>query len=241
MSSEYMLDSCRHVQLYHQLYSAFATLIVGVLVIIRTYALYERSRKVLIFLLGLMTTSWVIACWAVAAGSSSTFDPVGHAFTLGFCDLSLSAIEGKYFAGAWSTVLLFDFVVFVLTLYKRLRVGKTHDNGLFSLMVRDGTVYFGVIAILFSIDIVTFLVTGALYKGIVITYTNVLSSILMSRMMLNVRRPSLPRRQQSTAPFSTIAYARTNDRPYTSTVADELTIVVDETATVRTQPGVSDV
>lgn len=71
---------CRHVQLYHQLYSAFATLIVGgaylwcccviaadgtrlaVLVIIRTYALYERSRKVLIFLICLMTTSWSVAC-----------------------------------------------------------------------------------------------------------------------------------------------------------------------------------
>ncbi|TCD62224.1 hypothetical protein EIP91_007203 [Steccherinum ochraceum] len=183
--------------------------------------LYERSRKILVFLTSLMVIAWIVATWAVVAGGNSSFNPVGHAFTGGYCDLSLSEIEGRYFAGGWGTVLAFDTIVFALTLYKRLRVGKTPDKGLFSLMIRDGTVYFGIIAVLFSIDIATFLVTGPLYKGIVITYTNVFSSILMSRMMLNVRRQSVRFYSRNTAitaiPMSAIEYARPPDGDYTAT------------------------
>lgn len=61
-----------------------------------------------------------------------------HIPLLTHCEVDLHT-SNTDFAGAWSTVLLFDSVVFFLTLSKRLRVGKTHDNGLFSLMVRDGT------------------------------------------------------------------------------------------------------
>lgn len=39
---------------------------------------------------------------------------------------------------AWSTVLIFDIIVFALTLRLRLRRGRSAQNGLFSLMVRDG-------------------------------------------------------------------------------------------------------
>ncbi|TCD63148.1 hypothetical protein EIP91_005907 [Steccherinum ochraceum] len=149
------------VDTYHQFYAAAAVVIVTILLILRTYALYEGSRRILVFLVALAVTSLSVA----------------------FSD------SAQYCALAWGLILLFDAVVFVLTLRLRLRVGRTAGHSLFSLMVRDGTIYFGMISVLYLIDILTFLLTGSVYKGIIVVYTNVLSNIMMNRMMLNIRDP----------------------------------------------------
>lgn len=39
---------------------------------------------------------------------------------------------------AWSPGMIFDCIVFGLTLYKRLKTGCTVQNSLFTLMLRDG-------------------------------------------------------------------------------------------------------
>jgi len=58
---------------------------------------------------------------------------------------------------------------------------------LFTLMLRDGTIYYGVLAMLYIADIVTFLIAPPPAKGITVTFTNVILSTAMNRLMLNIR------------------------------------------------------
>lgn len=39
---------------------------------------------------------------------------------------------------AWLPAIIFDSIIFALTLYKRISVGNVLSDGLFSLMIRDG-------------------------------------------------------------------------------------------------------
>ena len=41
-------------------------------------------------------------------------------------------------AGVWATVLVFDLVVFGLTVFRVLRVGKKWRGSMFTLMLKDG-------------------------------------------------------------------------------------------------------
>ena len=40
----------------------------------------------------------------------------------------------------WSTVLVFDIVVFILTLYQALHIGLNHPLTLLHVLLRDGTI-----------------------------------------------------------------------------------------------------
>jgi len=58
----------------------------------------------------------------------------------------------------WASVLVFDTLVFVLTLYRRLVVGRTLEHGLFALMLRDGIIFYGVLLALYVSNVLTLLV-----------------------------------------------------------------------------------
>ncbi|TCD63149.1 hypothetical protein EIP91_005908 [Steccherinum ochraceum] len=179
----------KYVHFYHQLFAAMSTAIVTTLFILRTYALYERSHVILMVLLAVALTVLSVACWALLINQRSREQPDGVISSLGLCDLTLSTSDARFLAVAWSTVLVFDAIVFSLTIRQRSRSGRSRGDGLFALVVRDGTIYFGVLSVLYTIDILTFLLTNTVHKGIIVVYTNVFSSILMNRMMLNIRNP----------------------------------------------------
>ncbi|TBU56173.1 hypothetical protein BD310DRAFT_883163 [Dichomitus squalens] len=48
-----------------------------------------------------------------------------------------------------------------------------------------------VLAVFYLSDIVTYVVAPIAYKGVLTTLTNILSNVLVSRMMLNIRDPNL--------------------------------------------------
>ncbi|TCD60505.1 hypothetical protein EIP91_009951 [Steccherinum ochraceum] len=225
------------------LYVAAATLTITFLAAIRTYALYHRKRAMLVFLVTFMTTALSVAFWAIFTGNKTP--PIfGHAYTLGYCDLSISVDENSEAnvgslapltpsltstsdnpdsAIAWSAVLAFDAAIFALTLFRRIRVGAMPENGLFTLMVHDGTIYFGIIVVLYLIDLVTLLVpvSSPIFRGYVVVYTNVFSIVMMNRMMLNIWKTHHDDGHRSTVvQVSTVVYAK-------STVPAELDTIVD--------------
>ncbi|KAJ4478013.1 hypothetical protein C8R41DRAFT_292746 [Lentinula lateritia] len=88
-------------------------------------------------------------------------------------------------------MLLFDFLVFSLTLYKALTLQRDGRMTLLSVLMRDGTIYFGVMAISIIGNILTFLLGSSQTRGMATTFTNAISSIMISRLMFNLRDPSL--------------------------------------------------
>ncbi|KAI0696398.1 hypothetical protein C8T65DRAFT_583479, partial [Cerioporus squamosus] len=179
---------CRTLQLYHQLLAAVTQLVVGTLLMLRTYALYNRNRRVVYLLSTICATGGAVSVWAILSVRGSPSPSPNVSMWVG-CDLRISQKQGYYLAAAWSSILAFDTTVFVLTLRQALHVGRTWSHSLFHIILRDGQCYsFFVLAICYLSNILTYVPK---HKGILTTLTNVLSTTLVTRMMLNIRNPEL--------------------------------------------------
>ncbi|KAI0351671.1 hypothetical protein OH77DRAFT_1524002 [Trametes cingulata] len=179
------------LQLYHQILAALTQCIVGVLLMLRTYALYNRNRTVVYVLASICAVGGGVSVWAIVSVRSlhpRSFEDVA---VYAGCDLTLSEKQGAYLAAAWSSILVFDATVFMLTLVQALRVGRTWSHSLFHVMLRDGTIYFGILLVCYMCNILTYILAAPVYKGVSTTMTNVISTTLITRLMLNIRDPKL--------------------------------------------------
>ncbi|EIW60024.1 uncharacterized protein TRAVEDRAFT_70525 [Trametes versicolor FP-101664 SS1] len=210
------LDRCRQLQLYHQIFAMLSQAVVAILLILRTYALYNCSKRMLALLIS-MHLGGAVHCLirpsarralhreltrrlksAVLTSKSplTTDTPLGFRYSL--CNLSLTDDQGVHLALAWSAMLWFDTIIFLLTLYKAVLMRRELSGGLLEVLFRDGTIYYGILVVVNMINIITFLKTApnTPLKGMATTMTNVLSVTLTSRLMLNLRDPSLQRRNE---------------------------------------------
>ncbi|KDR69620.1 hypothetical protein GALMADRAFT_145353 [Galerina marginata CBS 339.88] len=107
--------------------------IIGICLLLRTYALYGRTRLMLAFL------------------------------------CTIAAVEMFY----------------VVT----LQTFRGDRSNILSIMLRDGTIYFGVIIITAIVGIIDFALFPLYVRGVTATMGNVLASTMVSRLMLNLRDP----------------------------------------------------
>lgn len=182
------LIPCEHVHSYREVLEFVMQSIIGLTFITRTYALYERSRVVLIGLTSLALAAIAVGAYLLSqtekfTGSAESIEPVPG------CLVLLASHQSWRVAVIWGCVLVFDFVVVILTLVKTLqlkrRSGENHT--LVHVLMRDGVVYFGVITLAMMSTIIT--ISFQSMRGVSITLTNILASILVSRLMFNVREP----------------------------------------------------
>ncbi|KAI0647192.1 hypothetical protein C8Q79DRAFT_610618 [Trametes meyenii] len=130
---------CRMLQTYHQAYAITSQAIVAITLVIRTYALYNRSKRILALLLA-THIGGAIVCgvfFFTSTPPTSTSTPLPFSFT--GCDLSLTNKQAIHLTFAWSAMMWFDTTVFVLTLIQALRVRRHFSGGLLEIMLRDGS------------------------------------------------------------------------------------------------------
>ncbi|TFK92881.1 hypothetical protein K466DRAFT_594817 [Polyporus arcularius HHB13444] len=173
-----------------EILAAVTQLVVGALLMLRTYALYNRNRRVVYVLSTICAVGGAVSAWAILSVRGSSNPSPNVSLWVG-CDLRISQKQGYYLAAAWSSILAFDTAVFVLTLWQALHVRPTWSHSLFHILLRDGTIYFGVLAICYLSNISTYVFVQPKHKGILTTLTIVLSTTLVTRMMLNIRNPEL--------------------------------------------------
>ncbi|EKM56610.1 uncharacterized protein PHACADRAFT_207813 [Phanerochaete carnosa HHB-10118-sp] len=106
------------------------------------------------------------------------------------CNVATSSALGSDLAIAWGGMLCHDIVIFTLTLYKALSL-RGGSRNLVDIILRDGTMYFGLIMCSTSITAFTFQFARPIIKGVTSTFTNILSTTLIARLMLNIRDPKL--------------------------------------------------
>ncbi|OCH91658.1 hypothetical protein OBBRIDRAFT_511824 [Obba rivulosa] len=166
----------------------FTQAIVAVLLIMRTFSLYNRNKWILTLMLVTTCVGGVISIWSVVTNTG--LDDVEQS-SLRFpgCNLSLSEDQARHLAGAWSSMLGLDTLIFVLTVVKVIQARDPMKGGTLRLMLRDGAIYYGIIVITVITNIVTFLVGVPTTQGLCTVLTNVASSMLVSRLMLNLRDP----------------------------------------------------
>ncbi|KAJ6628519.1 hypothetical protein B0H10DRAFT_1990255 [Mycena sp. CBHHK59/15] len=180
---------CAHLESYHQYFIIITQLMVGVMLILRTYALYQRDKRVLALMVVVGTTGVAIGVWSVftsKAGGADTNLPL----YIG-CAFAISHAEGMSLAIAWASVVVFDSMIFLLTVYRAMARRRTNSFDLLTVLLRDGSIYFGVMMMSNLSNILTFLLGGPYTRGIATTFTNIVASILINRLMLNLRDPAL--------------------------------------------------
>ncbi|KAJ7624742.1 hypothetical protein FB45DRAFT_1060944 [Roridomyces roridus] len=186
-------QTCRVLSVYHQYFIIVLQTLGGVILIMRTYALYGRSKRILIFLL-VLTLGVIggVVGSTIFSGKSSR-DEMDVPLLIG-CTYELTRRQGLGHAISWAVTAGFDLVVFALTLYRALSQRQQNRSNLLHVLLRDGCIYFGVMVLCNLANILTFVaVTSSHVRGVATTFTNIASSLMISRLMLNMRDPALLR------------------------------------------------
>ncbi|KAJ7020076.1 hypothetical protein C8F04DRAFT_1275505 [Mycena alexandri] len=183
---------CQHLHSYHEYFAVVTQIVIGIMLIFRTYALYERNRRILAFMVTVSAGVIGLGAWSVL--STPTPRPGDDAPPLNLyigCAVMVPYSQSLRLAAAWGGMGVFDCTVFLLTLYRALSHRRAHGFDLIGVLLRDGSIYFAVIVMANLANILTFVFAGSYSRGLPTTFTNVISSTMVSRLMLNLRDPSL--------------------------------------------------
>lgn len=176
--------SCDDYALYRQILLIGAQVVVCIILCLRIYALYNRSVAILVGVVGTGATLMALAVFAVTGQSSSTALDSG-------CHLGESRITGIRVAVAWEALFLYDVLIFSLTMYKTWKnravyaISDAQPN-LVTLMMRDGALYFAIMASVNLANTLTFYLLQPLLRGVLSTFASSVSVTMMSRLMLNL-------------------------------------------------------
>ncbi|KAH9901071.1 hypothetical protein C8Q73DRAFT_786477 [Cubamyces lactineus] len=197
-----------------------------ILLVIRTYALYDRSRRILLLLIVTHLAGAFMCLAAIVTSLSPAKTKTPLPFTFTGCDLSLTNTQGIHLSLAWGAMLWFDTTIFLLTLIRALRMHSHLPGGLLHIMFRDGTIYYGIMVASNVSNIITFMVTrsGSPLKGTNTTLTNVLSTTLTSRLILNLRSPDLQRSRRIDNADPSNAWNATSAPPVSGSMAFDCTL-----------------
>jgi len=216
-------EICRRLQSFHQYLAIMIQIVVACMLIMRMYALYGRSRKVLVFYIITTTVIVVVGGWTLLGGKKEK--PRIVRVRIG-CGVNLSREKAIRLGAAWGGMLIFDSLVFCMTLYKSIISWPSRDGEhILSILLRDGAIYFGVMMVANLANILTFMLGGSFTRGVATMFTNIISSVMISRLMLNLRRPSHAFNRKSTS----FAISTSYNPDLTSVDADYTTQVPERT------------
>ncbi|KAF9514529.1 hypothetical protein BS47DRAFT_1392474 [Hydnum rufescens UP504] len=167
------------------LMNRYLSLVALILLAVRVHALWGARRSIGIALgivFACSTTSTLIAATADISGITRTVVVIKN---LKVC-LPTARLPRSYFV-VWLPSLLFETVVFLMTMHKVIRPDRKEVRSIASLILRDGVVYFVTI---FSARLVNMIVF--IHRDPAVTYSGLfllmgLGSTMVSRMTLNLR------------------------------------------------------
>jgi len=163
----------------------------------RVYALYFRNRWILFIVTLEFIAGFLLACWTLTKllpGVAAT-------------DTERRArLQGEAFSG----LLVFDFTVFVLTMARSIKLW-THKEPFLKRIFIDGLLYYGVIWNLNLVNVIILFVTNPVLDLSTPIFTNVLSVVMISRLMINLRDPTIhsPADRDETVTTSHVGYLST--------------------------------
>ncbi|TBU65672.1 hypothetical protein BD310DRAFT_911808 [Dichomitus squalens] len=167
------------IQAYHAYFTVASQVVVGLLLVIRTYALYNGSKALLATFcaFGIVMFAATLVAMTVMVPPEPPAKILPQA--LG-CDLSVRAAVG------WIAMVCFDTMIFVLTVAKAFRMAPFWHHRLLSILFRDGHI----MGLVNSGNLLT-LVIGDTNRGFLTSLTNAICTTITSRMLLNLRDPEL--------------------------------------------------
>ncbi|KIK65865.1 hypothetical protein GYMLUDRAFT_38355 [Collybiopsis luxurians FD-317 M1] len=180
-------SSCHPWEEFQEFFHAFVQVIVAILLTMRIVALYERDKRViagLVFIIVSGICATIVSLYFSDSTAAVSLFPIG-------CHDVLSLENSALVSTGWILVLVYDTLLFSMTLFKayQARSQPKMKLSLFTIIIRDGSMYFGVMVIANLINVLTFFVTGdSLLRGTFSPFASCTSVTLMSRLMLHLHR-----------------------------------------------------
>ncbi|KAH9963066.1 hypothetical protein BJV74DRAFT_871073 [Russula compacta] len=145
-------DFCEGLHVYDEWFVLGVQAQANLLVLLRVYALYDRSRRILgvLMLLGVVDFITAVSTLFVSRHGGNVI-PVTSSFP--GCSQYMPPLGGRFAAIPWMGVLIYDCGVFCLTLYKAVTMGR--GIKLLNVIVRDGTMYFSALFVINLVNILT--------------------------------------------------------------------------------------
>ncbi|THV06554.1 hypothetical protein K435DRAFT_834217 [Dendrothele bispora CBS 962.96] len=192
--SSFSHTSCQAKEFYNQFFLAIIQLIISVLFVIRIFAIYERNKK----LLAVMICAIIAMVMNGAIQWLRSKDTIGvdttDSSTLGIdvgCLQSYTSSQGIHLAYMWLGIVIVDLLVFSLTIYRTIQMHRfLQGSNLVTVLMRDGALYFGIITLTNCANIVVFVVAKGFMTPLLSSFANVIASIMMTHLMLNLRAAS---------------------------------------------------
>ncbi|TBU29023.1 hypothetical protein BD311DRAFT_661932 [Dichomitus squalens] len=203
------VSDCRELQSYHQCYAIVGQIVVALVLLLRTYALYNRSWQALVGLSALTAVLLVTTLVAEFMKTTTVTSSTGLEVLFDVCDLSLTheqCVHSRRSVG-WMANLCLDTTIFALTLVRTVKMRRSYlhheplrtlfrdgegctacaaPRGSLTLDLRGGAIYYGVLVAVGVANLVTFVQFDDRNHGVATTLGNALSSTLVSRICLNL-------------------------------------------------------
>ncbi|EIM87608.1 uncharacterized protein STEHIDRAFT_156562 [Stereum hirsutum FP-91666 SS1] len=113
------------------------------------------------------------------------------------CNPLHPAAQSRRLALPWALLLVFDFAIFALTAFKAFENGLHYPKALMRVLLRDGALYFIVLFCANLSNVLMYLYASPLLKDTNTVLSNVLSTTLICRLMINLREENAERTDSS--------------------------------------------
>ncbi|KAH9918705.1 uncharacterized protein BXZ73DRAFT_105103 [Epithele typhae] len=184
--------ACERYILYPEVLKIFISATIGIIFILRLYSIYSKSKVVLYSFTMLLATELAIKIWAFTDGTMLQLPP-------GFvgCILTGKSAPGDRLIYTWVAELVFDSCVFFATLYRTIQLYRRTMIGeaqsLITVIMRDGVMYFAAIFVSNLVTVLIFVLATPDLKVINASFSTLITSLMVSRLMLNLRSEVLRR------------------------------------------------
>ncbi|KAF8638973.1 hypothetical protein AX17_001805 [Amanita inopinata Kibby_2008] len=175
---------------------------IGVIFILRLYAIYQRSNAVVILGVLLLVAELAVKVWAFTDGTSLNLPP-------GLIGCILVGRTDLRFACTWIAELVFDSVVFFATLlriFSRHHVRRANGITMLDIIIRDGVLYFGVIFVANLVTVLIFVLAPPDIKAVNASFSTLITSLMVSRLILNLRGVGQPTQQEIQDKYHGVIY-----------------------------------
>lgn len=174
-------------------------IVVDIILLVRLYAMYGRSKRVLYFLIGLYT---VCTCAAVGDLIPIGIKAKGTANPAPGLTACVVTSEGKHFWSFWIAFIFYETVAFCMVIYKAYTdltytwTSRATSQRLLRVLYRDSLIYFAAIFALYIANSVSFSIQDTSINDIADGPTRVLIAIIGNRILFNLREEDARSRRQ---------------------------------------------
>ncbi|TFK23018.1 hypothetical protein FA15DRAFT_757574 [Coprinopsis marcescibilis] len=183
------IEVCDRYILFPEALKVVTASVVGVIFVLRIHAIYNRGLVVTLFAAAMLVVEIAVKIWAFTDGTRLVLPE-------GIVGCILVGRNHIRFVFSWIAELLFDSVIFFLTLWRTVTLYRrqgARPMSLFTLVIRDGVIYFAVIFVANVVTVLMFLLAPPDIKAMNASFSTLITTLIVSRLILNMKEAALTR------------------------------------------------